>query len=185
MFKHLLVPTDGSDLSKQAMHKAVGMDKEMGAKVTGFHVVPESRYAYYNEYIPADFIPPEEQEARSKKVATGYLGTRLRVSHSSAPTVLHGQALPVVLDALVSLVPPLVTLKAFLWCQSRHAQVKTGPSRNTPGVCLLNFFPSLRHQNLIAPRRRDSALGSCSFSEPVLYPFTLNNRRGFKFLATL
>lgn len=73
MFKHILVPIDGSDLSKQAMHKAVGMAKEMGAKVTGFHVVPEFRYAYFNEYIPADFIPPEEQEARSKKVATGYL----------------------------------------------------------------------------------------------------------------
>jgi nucleotide-binding universal stress UspA family protein len=40
MFKHILVPIDGSDQSKQAMHKAVGMAKEMGAKVTGFHVVP-------------------------------------------------------------------------------------------------------------------------------------------------
>jgi nucleotide-binding universal stress UspA family protein len=30
MFKHLLVPIDGFDLSKQAMHKAVGMAKEGG-----------------------------------------------------------------------------------------------------------------------------------------------------------
>ncbi|MEK9811547.1 MAG: universal stress protein [Bordetella sp.] len=55
------------------MHKAVGMAKEMGAKATGFHVVPKFRYVYYNEYIPADFIPLEEQEARSEKVATSYL----------------------------------------------------------------------------------------------------------------
>ncbi len=49
------------------------MAKGMGAKVPGFHVVPEFCYAYFNEYIPADFIPPAEQEARAKKVATGYL----------------------------------------------------------------------------------------------------------------
>lgn len=36
MFKHILVPTDGSELSDKAAEKAVAFAKEIGAKVTFF-----------------------------------------------------------------------------------------------------------------------------------------------------
>lgn len=41
MFKHLLLPTDGSDLSKAAIQKAVQFAKSINARITGFHVMPE------------------------------------------------------------------------------------------------------------------------------------------------
>jgi nucleotide-binding universal stress UspA family protein len=41
MFKHLLVPTDGSPISERAIKSSVQLAKEIGAKVTGFHVIPE------------------------------------------------------------------------------------------------------------------------------------------------
>jgi len=41
MFKHVLVPTDGSPLSETAIRMAVLLAKSVNAKVTGFHVVPE------------------------------------------------------------------------------------------------------------------------------------------------
>jgi len=40
MFKHLLVPTDGSPLSEAAAAKAVRFAKEIGAQVTGLSVKP-------------------------------------------------------------------------------------------------------------------------------------------------
>src|SRR5258708_1093078 len=41
MFKHLLVPTDGSALSEAAIQMAVTLASESGANVTGLHVIPE------------------------------------------------------------------------------------------------------------------------------------------------
>jgi nucleotide-binding universal stress UspA family protein len=38
MFKHILVPTDGSELSKQMIPKAVALAKSMSARVTGLTV---------------------------------------------------------------------------------------------------------------------------------------------------
>lgn len=47
MYKHVLVPTDGSDLSNDAITKAVQFAKETGARITVLHVMPE--------YIPPAF----------------------------------------------------------------------------------------------------------------------------------
>ena len=41
MFKHLLLPTDGSPSSEAAIQKSVQLAKSINAKVTGFYVVPE------------------------------------------------------------------------------------------------------------------------------------------------
>ncbi|MCG2575439.1 universal stress protein [Dechloromonas sp. XY25] len=40
MFKHILVPSDGSELSKQAASKAIEFAKESGAALTFFHARP-------------------------------------------------------------------------------------------------------------------------------------------------
>ena len=39
MFKHILLPTDGSELSEAAIQKAIQLAKSVNAKVTGFHVL--------------------------------------------------------------------------------------------------------------------------------------------------
>jgi nucleotide-binding universal stress UspA family protein len=73
MFRNILVPTDGSALSRKAVKKAVALAKKTGARVTGFHVAPSYKFNIYAEYIPPDFIVPREYEARQKKVATRHL----------------------------------------------------------------------------------------------------------------
>lgn len=75
MFKNILVPIDGSDLSKKAMKKAVSLAKTTGAKVCGFHVTPEYKFNYYSEYIPSNYVPLEDMQAHAKKIAMGYLAT--------------------------------------------------------------------------------------------------------------
>ena len=46
MFKHLLVPTDGSQLSQDAVARAVSFAREAGARITFFHAEPEAPTAY-------------------------------------------------------------------------------------------------------------------------------------------
>jgi nucleotide-binding universal stress UspA family protein len=43
MFKHILLPTDGSDLSNAAIQKGVDFAKSIGARVTGLHVLVPSQ----------------------------------------------------------------------------------------------------------------------------------------------
>jgi nucleotide-binding universal stress UspA family protein len=67
MFKHLLVPTDGSALSEAAIQMAVTLAKESGAKVTGLHVIPEFHVLAYGAEVIADtedqFIQAARQHA--------------------------------------------------------------------------------------------------------------------------
>lgn len=52
MFKHLLLPTDGSQLSEAAIQKGVQFAKSINAKVTGFYVMPEFHvFTYRTEML--------------------------------------------------------------------------------------------------------------------------------------
>ena len=44
MFKHILIPTDGSELSKLAITNGVQFAKEINAKITGLTVTPPYHY---------------------------------------------------------------------------------------------------------------------------------------------
>lgn len=43
MFKHLLLPTDGSKFSDRAVQRGIEFAKEIKARVTAVHVIPEFR----------------------------------------------------------------------------------------------------------------------------------------------
>jgi nucleotide-binding universal stress UspA family protein len=47
MFKHLLLPTDGSPLSESAVLKGVQLARSLGARVTGLHVTPHFQVLTY------------------------------------------------------------------------------------------------------------------------------------------
>ena len=49
MYKHILVPTDGSKLSGRAVNEAVTLAQQLGAKVTLFHVAPWQIWPVYSE----------------------------------------------------------------------------------------------------------------------------------------
>jgi nucleotide-binding universal stress UspA family protein len=73
MFKHILVPTDGSLLSRNAAKRAVALAKATGAKITGFHVAPSYKFEVYTDYVPPDFMLPAEYGAKAKKVSERHL----------------------------------------------------------------------------------------------------------------
>ncbi|MDR2882134.1 MAG: universal stress protein, partial [Azoarcus sp.] len=70
MFKHILVPTDGSPLSDTAVTHSMTFAKETGARVTFFYSQPDFPMPIYGEGALIDPTTPEQfaqsaaQEAR-------------------------------------------------------------------------------------------------------------------------
>jgi len=60
MFKNILVPTDGSQLSMKAVKHAVGLAKDAGAKVVFFFSKPDYPVAFYGEGALIDPTTPEK-----------------------------------------------------------------------------------------------------------------------------
>ncbi len=64
MFKHLLVPTDGSPLSEGTVARAIAFAKDAGARITFFYAQPDFPMPIYGEGALIDPTTPE-QFARS------------------------------------------------------------------------------------------------------------------------
>jgi len=54
MFKHLLVPTDGSELSQAAIQGAVQFAKSINARVTAFYAMPKFHMLAYGPEMVTD-----------------------------------------------------------------------------------------------------------------------------------
>jgi nucleotide-binding universal stress UspA family protein len=82
MYKHILVPTDGTKLSARAVRAAVDLAKTCGAKITGIYVIPPYVPPVYAEgmlYV-ADIGPQRHKElmAKAAKKALDALGAEAR-----------------------------------------------------------------------------------------------------------
>ena len=64
MFAHVLLPTDGSKLSENAIRKGVQLAKSMKARVTGLCVVPKMHFYNFDSEIPGDIKEKAEKECR-------------------------------------------------------------------------------------------------------------------------
>ena len=73
MFKRLLIPTDGSSLSRKAIRRAVQLAKEQKAAVTGIYVGPEWQPDRYGDSTLSGFVSPTQHAAIVKKTADRYL----------------------------------------------------------------------------------------------------------------
>ena len=71
MFKHILLPTDGSDLSAGTIKEGIRLAKSIGAKVTGLCVMPLQFALFVEMEIPTQAL--EKAIKRSKEVAERYL----------------------------------------------------------------------------------------------------------------
>lgn len=73
MFKHILVPTDGSTLSLRAAKHAIRFAKVHGARITAFYAAPDYHPNIAGDYLPANFVPLGVFQKQIKKTADKYL----------------------------------------------------------------------------------------------------------------
>jgi nucleotide-binding universal stress UspA family protein len=71
MFKSILIPTDGSQLSDIAIAKGIALAKSLDAKVVGFYAIPPYHYVALEPEMLAD--TREAYESDAKKHAEQYL----------------------------------------------------------------------------------------------------------------
>ena len=71
MFRHLLVPTDGSDLSRRTATHAITFARETGARITFFAALPQHPVSFHEGYGLTDagtrerLIATAEQQGRA------------------------------------------------------------------------------------------------------------------------
>jgi nucleotide-binding universal stress UspA family protein len=73
MYKHILIPTDGSPQSRKAIAGAVELAKAIGAKVTGVFAAPPATPILYRDHIPSGFATMADQKRVIEESATRYL----------------------------------------------------------------------------------------------------------------
>ncbi|MDO8789552.1 MAG: universal stress protein [Sulfuritalea sp.] len=93
MFKHILVPTDGSQLSSDTAKRAITFARETGAKVTFFFAKPDYPVAFYGEgalfdpTTPDKFAEMAEQQAKEILAANQAAATTAGVVSAAVSSV--------------------------------------------------------------------------------------------------
>jgi nucleotide-binding universal stress UspA family protein len=72
MFKHILMPTDGSEHSERAVKRGIELAKLCGAKVTGIHVMPDYRMMMAEESMLPTGLD-ESMDAKAREQANRFL----------------------------------------------------------------------------------------------------------------
>jgi nucleotide-binding universal stress UspA family protein len=73
MYKHILIPTDGSPQSAKAIAGAIELAKAIGAKVTGLFAAPPATPIFYRDNLPAGFGTMEEHKQLIEESAARFL----------------------------------------------------------------------------------------------------------------
>ena len=101
MYKNILVPIDGSALSRKAAKLAVRLAKEQNAKVIGFYVAPPYQPKVYADYVPSDFITPAQYASRVKKAAAQRLDYIRKIAHLII--LIYGAHFKIVLSIMIQI----------------------------------------------------------------------------------
>jgi nucleotide-binding universal stress UspA family protein len=83
MFKHILAPTDGSELSIAMIKRAVNFAKETGALLTIFFAKPDYPVAFYGEGALIDPTTPEKFAQMAETQAQDILGAAEKLAKAA------------------------------------------------------------------------------------------------------
>ena len=85
MFKHILMPTDGSEHSEKAVERGIELAKLCGARVTGIHVMPDYRMLIGSEGMESAGVD-EKMDEQAREQATRFLAFVQRTAEASGVT---------------------------------------------------------------------------------------------------
>ncbi|NMG34555.1 universal stress protein [Azoarcus sp. TTM-91] len=108
MFKHILVPTDGSPLSESTVSRAVSFAKDAGARITFFYAQPDFPMPIYGEGALIDPTTPEQFAKAASQEAARIL--------ERATAAASAEAVVSATDTVVSEVP----YEAIIEAADRH-----------------------------------------------------------------
>ncbi|MGZ5039281.1 MAG: universal stress protein [Usitatibacter sp.] len=84
MFRHILFPTDGSDMSRKAQAAAVALAKTMGARITAVHSIsPYMPQVTDLALVYPDPVSPDEYERMARKASAEILARFMADAHAA------------------------------------------------------------------------------------------------------
>jgi nucleotide-binding universal stress UspA family protein len=73
MFKHILIPTDGSPVAAKAVKAGVALAKDMGARITGYYALEALPQVFYGDSYIVDQRMVAEYERAARETGAKYL----------------------------------------------------------------------------------------------------------------
>jgi len=73
MYKHILIPTDGSEVAEKAVTAGIDFARDAGAKVTLFTAVPEYQPPSETQVLARNVISVADHARESERLANGIL----------------------------------------------------------------------------------------------------------------
>jgi nucleotide-binding universal stress UspA family protein len=74
MYKHILIPTDGSETADKAVAAGLAFARDAKARVTWLTAVPEYQLPTEADVVSKRFVSPQEHEQQSEQKANAILG---------------------------------------------------------------------------------------------------------------
>jgi len=96
MFKHILVPTDGSARSRKAARAAIRFAKAVGARLTAYHAIETTLPYAAGEVAMIDARLIDMLEKNARKLGTKYVGEVAKAARASGVTCATYVTKPVV-----------------------------------------------------------------------------------------
>jgi nucleotide-binding universal stress UspA family protein len=90
MFKHILLPTDGSKLSDRAIQRGIELAQAIGARVTAMHAIPEFRIMADDSFVMPTTMDVKKRYEKEAKARTEKLLTRITERATSAGLEANG-----------------------------------------------------------------------------------------------
>ena len=79
MYRHLLIPSDGTDVAEKAVAAGIEFARSIGARVTAFTAMPEYQLPAASELMSRKHVPsPQQHEAWAKREADAILAAIAR-----------------------------------------------------------------------------------------------------------
>ena len=127
MYKHILVPTDGSPLAAKGVEAAIAFAAEVGAKVTGYYAIEDMNMHHAGAHLTKDLIAEFEKRA-------------------NAAAEVHAR------EGMTPTAADLTTLATVLTTRAREAQITAGKSGNEADTAV-----ELTHDKMVAATAPGSA----------------------------
>jgi nucleotide-binding universal stress UspA family protein len=103
MFKHILVPTDGSEFSMSTVARAIAFAKEAGASITAFYAKPEYPVTYYGEGALIDPTTPEKFAEMADQQAQKHLGAVAKLcEEAGVPCTTDSATSDIIYEAIIA-----------------------------------------------------------------------------------
>jgi nucleotide-binding universal stress UspA family protein len=83
MYKHILIPTDGSKLSQRAVVAGVKLARALGARVTGLFAAPAATPLVYRDLLPVGYGTPQQNAALIKRATLRHLAVIERAAKAA------------------------------------------------------------------------------------------------------